>query len=154
MDAGPKSRALVTVTARAALHGKPAVAGCASGPICAGASFHHVGPLLNIRPLPSGSYSRFTPCAQTEPTIAMAINGGFDLTEAKRQRGASPAAHGTSRKEPAIGDGCQSREVTPHNVSRFAGALCVAIPTHMGKTLQTAWHELRRGDAFATAVRQ
>ena len=42
------------------------------------------------------------------------------------------------KKEPAIGDGCQSREVTLGSVSRFAGALCVAIHTRTGKILRTA----------------
>jgi hypothetical protein len=42
-------------------------------------------------------------------------------------------AGGISQKEPAIGDGCQFREVTPHNVSRFTGALCAAVHTRLGK---------------------
>src|ERR1700733_7961428 len=37
------------------------------------------------------------------------------------------------KKEPAIGDGCQSREETLRSVSRFAGALCVAIHTCIRK---------------------
>jgi hypothetical protein len=43
---------------------------------------------------------------------------------------------GISQKEPAIGDGCQSREVTLRKVSRFAGALCVAIHTRMGELFE------------------
>jgi hypothetical protein len=47
------------------------------------------------------------------------------------------AAGGASQKGPAIGDGCQSREVTLRNVNRFAGALRVAIHTRTGKLFET-----------------
>jgi hypothetical protein len=52
--------------------------------------------------------------------------------------GAGLARHARSRtvvlkKRPAIGDGCQSREVTLRNVIRFAGALCVANHTRTGQ---------------------
>jgi hypothetical protein len=40
---------------------------------------------------------------------------------------------GLSEKEPAIGDGCQSREVMLRNVIRFAAALCVVVHTRTGK---------------------
>ena len=45
-------------------------------------------------------------------------------------------ADGIFQKEPAIGDGCQFREVTVRNVGRIAGALCVAIHTRIGKLFE------------------
>jgi hypothetical protein len=45
------------------------------------------------------------------------------------------AADGASQKEPAIGDGSQSREETLGKVIRFAAALCVVIHTRRGKLL-------------------
>ena len=52
-------------------------------------------------------------------------------------RGGRAVAVGISQKEPAIGDGYQSREVTLRKVSRFAGALCAAIYTPTGKRFET-----------------
>ncbi len=53
-----------------------------------------------------------------------------DLSDRPIEAGAPPLlAGGISQKEPAICDGCQSREETPYNIGRFAEALCVAIHT-------------------------
>jgi hypothetical protein len=53
------------------------------------------------------------------------------------------------KKAPAIGDGCQSREETLRNVSRFAGALCVAIHTCVRKLREPPGTKVRRGPESA-----
>jgi len=66
----------------------------------------------------------------------------------RRQRRAGQpraAAAAFLKKAPAIGDGCQSREETLRNVSRFAGALCVAIHTCIRKLREPPGTKVRRG---------
>src|SRR5471032_1471243 len=53
------------------------------------------------------------------------------------------AAQGISQKEPAIRDGCQSRE-EPQYKSIRGSVVCRNSHTHT-KTLRTAWHEVMRG---------
>ena len=46
-----------------------------------------------------------------------------------RHRPAAPPETSISKKEPAIGDGCQSREVMLRSISRFPVLVCAAIHT-------------------------
>jgi hypothetical protein len=59
-----------------------------------------------------------------------------------------------AQKEPAISDGCQSREEVVRTVSRFAGALCVAIHTRTGNFVEPPWYREGRGPERRTSPRR
>ena len=71
------------------------------------------------------------------------VTAGIGKAEAEtrsvtvRHRPAAPPETSISKKEPAIGDGCQSREVMLRSISRFPVLVCAAI-----HTLDDRFHEI------------